>query len=102
MIVTTKIKLTTMSQLKFITYLLTKYQINTPPLPFPLPPLSFQVFGYHHPRTQRCRNCLSEATYVAIKRKRDMVARNNDLNSNMEVERREAIEDYMSGDSDED
>ncbi|PIK46898.1 hypothetical protein BSL78_16245 [Apostichopus japonicus] len=61
-----------------------------------------EVFGYHHPRTQRCRNCLSEATYVAIKRKRDMVARNNDLNSNMEVERREAIEDYMSGDSDED
>ena len=26
-----------------------------------------QVFGYHHPRTQRCRNCLAEGRYVYVK-----------------------------------
>nr|XP_054764277.1 telomerase protein component 1-like isoform X2 [Lytechinus pictus] len=27
-----------------------------------------EVFGYHHPRTQRCRNCLKEPRYVYVAR----------------------------------
>ncbi|XP_071495043.1 telomerase protein component 1-like [Diadema antillarum] len=27
-----------------------------------------EVFGYHHPRTQRCRNCLAEPRYVFVRR----------------------------------
>ncbi|XP_022087926.1 telomerase protein component 1-like [Acanthaster planci] len=29
-----------------------------------------EVFGYHHPRTQRCRNCLNEPMYRRIKQAR--------------------------------
>ncbi|XP_033637129.1 telomerase protein component 1-like [Asterias rubens] len=56
-----------------------------------------QVFGYHHPRTQRCRNCLEEPIYRRIQQARDAKAKKaSNKDDNYNAEDREYVEDSES------
>ncbi|XP_071952526.1 telomerase protein component 1-like [Antedon mediterranea] len=58
--------------------------------------VSEEVFGYHHPRTQRCRNCLAESRYRSVKQN---LERRNQVNAqNQQIN--EANEDDENSDSD--